>query len=180
MAKKKISPPGYINVTSTLMTSAIKIYSTWKKLDAQIDAISTRGINFPGELSEIFACYVLKYQWKKDGHGDAFDPVNKRIIEVKGSGSHKKDLSSFSPSESFAELIFVKVDKDEDKAYIYETGVSSDDLKLIQVNTTENVGNQQAANRRPLFSIESKIIAKKGLTPSYELDIMAKTITKLK
>lgn len=179
MAKKRIMIPGYVDVTSALMTSAIKIYATWKKLDGQIDAISTRGINLPGELSEIFACYVLNYQWKKDGHGDAYDPVGERIIEVKGSGSYKKDLSSFSPSETFAELIFVKVDKDNDKAYIYETGIDSTALKDIMVNSTESVGDQQADGKRPRFSIEKKIIKANKLKPTYELDIMAKTALRL-
>lgn len=179
MAKRKITMPEYIPVTKSLMTSAIKIYSTWKKLDGQIDAISTRGINFPGELSELFACYALQLKWKKGGQGDAYDPKKERIIEVKGSASYKDDLSSFSPSETFAELIFVKVDKDNDKAYIYETGIDSTELKKIYVNASETVGDHQAAGKRPRFSVERKIIRANGLKPTYELDIIAKAVTKL-
>lgn len=179
MAKKKVPKLKYVKVTVSLMNSAVKIYSTWKKLDGQIDAISTRGINFPGEISELFACYVLNYQWKKNGHGDAYDPKNKKIIEVKGSSTKKKDLSSFSPTEEFDELVFVKIDKDNDKAFIYETGINSVALKSVKVNENETLGDQQAKKRRPRFSVESKIINANGIAPSYELDILTRTITKL-
>ncbi len=179
MAKKKVPALKYVKVNNTLMNSAIKIYSTWKKLDGQIDAISTRGINFPGELSEIFACYALNYQWKKNGHGDAKDPQNNRIIEVKGSSTKRKDLSSFSPTEEFDELVFVKIDKDNDKAFIYKTGINSTALKAVKVNENETFGDQQKEKRRPRLSVESKIIDANGLKPAYELDILTKTIKKL-
>lgn len=89
----------------------------------------------------------LEVQMGKDGHRDAYDPRGKRIIEVKGSGSSKKDLSSLCQSETFSELVFVKIDKDNDEAYIYETGVDSTVLKSIMVNKTESVGMQQAAGK---------------------------------
>ena len=181
MAKtKKVEKIGYIEINPLMMTNAIRIYMHWKQLDGEVRTISTRGVNFPGELSELFACYVLGYLWKKDGEGDAFDPKTNRIIEMKGSGSDGDDLSSFSPDENFDELVFIKANKDEDAIYIWNTGVNSDELKQIKVNKKQTLADKQAEGNRPRFSVQKKIIAAKGLTPDYKFDILSREIIDLK
>lgn len=179
MEIRKVESIEYVPITPLMINNAIRIYQHWKQLDAEVRAISTRGINFPAELSEIFACYTLGYWQKKDGFGDAYDSVHKRIIEMKGSGSDSQDLSSFSPSETFDELVFIKVKKDEDMIYIWCTGVSSTELSNIKVNSTKTVADHQREGKRPRFSIEQKIIEAKGLKPAYKFDIINKKIYKL-
>ena len=179
MSVRNVEPIDYVPISPLIINNAIRIYQHWKQLDAEIRAISTRGINFPAELSEIFACYTLGYWQKKDGSGDAYDHVHKRIIEMKGSGSDKQDLSSFSPCETFDELVFIKVKKDEDMIYIWCTGVSSTELSCIKVNSTKTVADHQKEGKRPRFSVEQKIIEAKGLKPNYEFDIINKKIYKL-
>lgn len=176
---RRIEEPSYIDIDALTLNNAIRIYQDWKQLDAEVRAISTRGVNFPSELSEIFGCYALNYQWKKKGGGDAFDPINNRIIEMKGSGSDKDDLSSFSPSERFDELIFLKVRKREDAIYIYKTGINSERLKEIPVNARETVADQQNAGKRPRFSVQDKIIRALNIEPSIKFDILNRTITEL-
>lgn len=181
MAKaKKVEKIGYIEINPLMMNNAIRIYMHWKQLDGEVRTISTRGVNFPGELSELFACYVLGYLWNKDGEGDAYDPKNDRIIEMKGSGSDRDDLSSFSPSEHFDELVFIKANKDEDAIYIWNTGVNSEELKTIKVNSKETVADKQALGQRPRFSVQKQIIAARGLTPDYKFDVLTREIVKLK
>lgn len=176
---RRVEPIDYVDVSPLLIQQAIRIYQDWKNLDAEIRAISTRGINFPSELSEMFACYVLEYQLNKKSQGDAYDPRTKRIIEMKGSGSEKEDLSSFSPSEDFDELVFIKVVKSEDMIYIYNTGIDSEEFKKIKVNSEETVEDQQNQGRRPRFSIENLIIKPRGLAPNYKFDILNKKIIEL-
>ena len=175
----RIADPDYIDIDRLTLSNAIRIYQHWKQLDGEVRAISTRGVNFPSELSEIFACYTLGYLWKKKGGGDALDPSGNRIIEIKGSGSESDDLSSFSPSEYFDELIFIKADKNEDALYIWCTGVDSQELRHIPVNNRKTVGDHQDEGKRPRFSIEKKIIAARGLHPNYKFDIMNKEIIAL-
>ena len=178
--KKKVEQIDYIEINPLLMRNAIRIYFHWKQLDAEVRTISTRGVNFPGELSEIFACYVLGYLWKKKGEGDAIDPKTNRIIEMKGSGSENTDVSTFSPSEQFDELVFIKANKNEDAIYIWNTGVNSDELKKIMVNKKQTFEDKQKEGNRPHLSVETKIIKAKGLTPDYKFDILNKEIIKLK
>lgn len=177
---RRVATPEYIEINALMMNNAIRIYQHWKQLDTEVRTISTRGVNFPGELSELFACYVLGYKWKKKGGGDAYDEDNDCVIEMKGSGSENDDLSSFSPSETFDELVFVKANKDEDAIYIWLTGIDSDELKTIYVNRTQTVEDKQNEGNRPRFSVQKKIIEARGLTPDYKFDVLNREIINLK
>lgn len=177
---RRVEEPNYVEINAIMINNAIRIYQHWKQLDTEVRTISTRGVNFPGELSELFACYVLGYKWKKKGGGDAFDEENNRVIEMKGSGSENDDLSSFSPSETFDELVFVKANKNEDAIYIWLTGIDSEQLKKIHVNKTQTLEDKQKEGNRPRFSVEKKIIRALGLTPDYKFDILTREIINLK
>ena len=177
--KRKIETINFIKIDAQRITQTCRIYSHWKQLDAEIRTLSTRGVNFPGELSENFACYALGYLLNKGKGGDAYDPKTDKIIEMKGTGADTDDLSSFSPSEEFDELVFVKLNKKEDCIYIYETGVDSEDLKHILVNRKETVGDQQKVGKRPRFSVYKKIIEPNNIKPSVKFDIISKEITRL-
>lgn len=175
----KVADPSYIDIDNLTLSNALRIYQHWKQLDAEVKAISTRGINFPSELSEIFVCYALGLLWKKKGGGDAIEPNENRIIEIKGSGSYRDDLSTFSPSENFDELIFAKVKKDDDIILIWQTGINSNDLSKIKVNKKQTVGDQQKEGKRPRFSVEKEIIRANELEPDYKFDLIAKTVIDL-
>jgi hypothetical protein len=70
---RRVENPEYVEINAIMINNAIRIYQHWKQLDAEVRTISTRGVNFPGELNELFACYVLGYKWKKKGGGDVYD-----------------------------------------------------------------------------------------------------------
>lgn len=176
----KIDPLDLVEIDALRIRNTCQIYQHWKTLYTELQTLSTRGCSFPGELSENFACYALGYKLNKGSGGDAYDEKTGRVIEMKGSGADKDDLSSFSPSEEFDELVFCKVDKEEDCLYIYCTGISSEELKKIKVNKNETVEDQQKQGRRPRFSVMQKIIRPMGMTPDYKFDILNKEVIKLK
>lgn len=171
-----------VDVDEARIKTVIDIYFHWKELDAEIKTLSgTRGINFPSELSEYMACYALNLKLNKEpSEGDAVDesdPKNKLIIEIKGCSAESDTApNSFSPSENFDDLVFVRLIKKDDKLKIYRTGINSDKLKKIKVNDTQTLGDQQKEKRRPRFSIQNKIIDELRLEPDAIFYIREKRI----
>lgn len=168
---EKIKAMDLVSVDNARIKQVIDTYFHWKQLDAEIKTLSgTRGINFPSELSEYMACYVLNLLVNKDGsNGDAVDmsdPEHPLIIEIKGSSAEQTSApNSFSPSEHFDDLVFVRLEKYDDLLKIYRTGIDSEKLKDIKVSATQTVADQQAQGRRPRFSIQQKIVEEMGLEP---------------
>lgn len=173
----KVAGMDLIEIDALRIDKTIDAYFHWKQLDAELRGLSTRGINFPSEISENLACYALGYKLNKASGGDAYDTTRNMIIEMKASSSTKDTApSSFSPKESFDELVFIKLNRDEDCIDIYLTGLSSEDIKLIKVNKGETVAQQQASGRRPRFSIMDKIIIPNNLKPNVIFDMRRRTI----
>lgn len=135
----KIKDYDLITVDEHRIQTTIDVYFQWKTLDIMLSTLSTRGINFPSEISENIVCYTCGYFLNKGSSGDAIDPNGNRIIEIKGSSS--TGPSSFSPSERFDELVFVKLNKQNDTLLIYLTGINNVSLGNIYVNATEGGHN---------------------------------------
>ena len=179
---EKIKEMDLVSVDNARIKQVIDTYFHWKQLDAEIKTLSgTRGINFPSELSEYMACYALGLLVNKEGsRGDAIDmsdPAHPIIIEIKGSSAEKLSApSSFSPSEHFDELVYVRLEKYHDLLKIYRTGIDSEKLKEIKVNKKATVADQQAQGRRPRFSIHQKIVEELGLEPDVIFYIRDKKI----
>ena len=171
-----------VKVDAARIKQVVDTYFHWKTLDAEIKTLSgTRGINFPSELSEYMACYALNIMVNKKGsEGDAVDmtdPDNPLIIEIKGSSAEKISApNSFSPSEHFDDLVFVRLEKYDDVLKIYRTGINSEKLKKIKVNSTQTVEDQQKQGRRPRFSIQKMIVEAYQLEPDVIFNIRDKTI----
>ena len=159
----KIKDYDLITVDEHRIQTTIDVYFQWKTLDIMLSTLSTRGINFPSEISENIVCYICGYLLNKGSAGDAIDPNGNRIIEIKGSSS--TGPSSFSPNERFDELVFVKLNKQNDTLLIYFTGINNISLGNIYVNATETVLEQQQAGRRPRLNIEDKIIRPFNIQP---------------
>ncbi len=164
-----------VNVDKARFYDAVDMYFLWKELDQRIRTSATRGINFPEAISEPLACYALGFRWNKSSGGDAVDE-NNRIIEFKATSNWGSDTTSFSPSENFDELYFLRLDKRNDELYIYKTNMSSDDLKKIKVNSVQTLAEQQQAGRRPRFSVIKFIIEPFDLEPIKKVNIREKKI----
>jgi hypothetical protein len=167
-----------VEVDRARFNDAIEMYFLWKELDARIRTSATRGVNFPETITEALCCYVMGFKWNKGTGGDAIDEVNNRVIEMKATSNYNSDLTSFSPSEQFDDLFFLRLDKRNDELYIYDTGINSDALKLVKVNQTETLKDQQDAGKRPRFSVINYIIEPLGLEPVAKLNLRTLQIEK--
>lgn len=147
-------------------------------LDQRIRSSATRGINFPETISEALACYALNFKWNKGSGGDAVSPDNE-IIEFKATSNWDRDTTSFSPSENFDKLYFLRLNKRCDEIYIYDLNINSDNLKNIKVNKNETLENQQLSGRRPRFSVINFIITPENLEPIIKINIREKKIIRL-
>lgn len=158
---------------------AIKAYFLWKELNSLIKNSHNRGINFPETISETLLCSALGFELNRGTGGDAKDPSTGNIIEAKATSNWDRDTTSFSPSETFDLLYFIRLDQREDTIYFYNTGIDSEDLKKIKVNKTQTLAEQQEQGRRPRFSVIKFIIEPNDLKPVAKIDLRTKKITKL-
>lgn len=169
-----------VTVDKSRFKDAIKAYFLWKELDSLIRNSHSRGINIPETITETLLCYVSDFKLNKGKGGDAFDDVNKRIVEIKATSNYDRDTSSFSPKEEFDALFFVRLDKRDDIMYFYDLEMSSIELKQIQVNANQTLEEQQQQGRRPRFSVIKQVITPKGLTPYAKIDLRQQKVYKLK
>ncbi|TCO70654.1 Bsp6I family type II restriction endonuclease [Marinisporobacter balticus] len=176
MAKKK--KLNLVTVDDARFNDAVEMYFLWKELDARIRSSATRGVNFPETISEALCCYVMGFKWNKGSGGDAFDETNERIIEMKATSNWDLDTTSFSPTEEFNDLFFLRLNKRTDELFIYDTGIDSDALKKIKVNKTQTLEEQQNAGRRPRFSVINFILNPMDLEPVAKLNIRTLKIEK--
>ncbi len=172
-----VMPLDLVNVDKARFYDAIDMYFLWKELDQRIRSSATRGINFPETISEAMACYALGFQWNKGSGGDAVN--GDEIIEFKATSNWDLDTTSFSPTEEFDKLFFLRLDKRNDELYIYDTNINSDEIKQIKVNKDETFAKQQDAGRRPRFSVINFIINPRGLQPVCKVDIRGKKVINL-
>lgn len=168
-------------VDKARFSDAIEMYFLWKELDSRIRTSATRGVNFPETISEALCCYAMDFKWNKGSGGDAIDDRNdnRRIIEMKATSNWNSDTTSFSPTEHFDDLFFLRLNKRDDQLFIYDTGVNSNTLKDIKVNNTQTVREQQEAGRRPRFSVINLIIKAENIKPLVMVDIRTKKVNKL-
>ncbi|NQD97720.1 Bsp6I family type II restriction endonuclease [Staphylococcus xylosus] len=169
----------YVEVDNSRLNDAVRAYFLWKELNAIIKNDHSRALNFPEIISESLLCYTLGYKLNRGSHGDAYDEENNLIIECKACSNYDKDTSSFSPSENFDKLYFLRLYQRDDELYIYDTNYDSKQLKEIPASKTETVGEQQEQGRRPRFSVIKEIINKTELQPIAKFNIREKKIIHL-
>jgi hypothetical protein len=138
---------------------------------------SDRGANLPEALSEAIACLCVAGGILKDAKGDIKYQKNK-VGEVKGTRG-SGGPSSFSPDSKFDRLFLVVADPDNHNVYeVYDTGLSTSELGAIKVNRTQTFAEQQAAGRRPRFSLHAWVTSK-GLGPTWRVDVSQRNVVRL-
>ena len=155
----------------------IELYFMWKELDGEIKKDYTRGINLPEAITEPICCYVNGFKHSTgEGKGseDGFDPKTNSKIQIKGSSNFNSDLTSFGPESEFDELHFVRLNKKEDKMYLYK--IPTDELSGLYVNKNQTFKDQQREGRRPRFSIIKQYIAPQEIEPYAIVDLKVKEI----
>lgn len=129
-------------------------YFKWKDLNTYVKQESTRGINMPDVISEPMACYCLGYLWNRgDVAGDATDPHTGQKIEFKATSNWDGDLSSFGPSSTFDNLVFLRFNIEENLLYIYDLHINSDELGTYPANKKQTIHEQRLQKRRPHVSL---------------------------
>lgn len=169
----------FVKIDKSRFEDAIKAYFLWKELNALIKNSHNRGINFPETISETLLCAAMGFELNKGTGGDARDPKTQKIIEAKATSNWDRDTTSFSPSENFDVLYFLRLNQRNDELYIYDTGIDSDNLKFIQVNKTQTLGDQQSQGRRPRFSVIKFIVEANNIEPVAKVELRTKKIIKL-
>ena len=140
------------------------IYNKWVDLSDRLQKFGGRRINLPELLSE--AVYCINFNAGRmsvsipnaNTSFDCYNTKTKKRIQVKAC-SVEEDLTSFGPRSVWDELYFI---------HFYPNGVydGTYNIYLIQnnliydhqVNKGQTMREQQAANRRPRFSIMSELI----------------------
>lgn len=80
----KIKDYDLITVDEHRIQTTIDVYFQWKTLDIMLSTLSTRGINFPSEISENIVCYTCGYFLNKGSS------VDEKYLYTKGK--YKGDI----------------------------------------------------------------------------------------
>lgn len=166
MAKnKKKAKVDLVKIDDARISDVCDAYFKWKDLNNSLKNYCSRGLNFPETISEPMGCYVLDLLWNKGSGGDAQTPEGQKV-EMKATSNFDRDLTSFGPKCDFDDLVFLRLDYDNNKLYVYDTGLNAEDLKELPANSKETVGEQQRQKRRPHISVIDTIIEAKEIEPT--------------
>ena len=166
-----------VKIDNARIINACRAYSKWKELNSIVQQESTRGINMPDVISEIMGCWCYDYLWNRgDEAGDAYDPITGKKIEFKATSNFEGDLSSFGPKTAFDNLMFLRFNISEDKLYIYNLHINSNELEQYPANKTETIGDQKKQGRRPRVSLQELFVEANNLSPDIIFDIIAREI----
>ena len=166
-----------VEIDATRINDVCDSYFKWKDLNNSLKNYVSRGINFPETISEPMGCYALNYLWNKGSAGDAQDRSGRKI-EMKATSNFNSDLTSFGPKCNFDDLVFLRLDYNNNKLYIYNTGINAEELKTLPANQNETVGEQQAQKRRPHISIINTVITVRDLMPTCIFNIRRAEVEK--
>lgn len=162
-----------VTIDKSRFEDMIRAYFLWKELNNLIKNSHTRGVNLHEIISESLLCWTLDFKLNRGSFGDARDGEG-NIIEIKACSNWDSDLTSFSPSENFNSLYFVRLNAREDVMSFYDLNLDSDSIRNIAVSKNQTFGDQQDQSRRPRFSVIDKVIEKNKLLPVAELNLRTK------
>lgn len=166
-----------VEIDAARINDVCDCYFKWKDLNNSIKNYVSRGINFPETISEPMGCYALDLKWNKGSGGDSRSKDGK-LVEMKATSNFDTDLTSFGPKCSFDNLVFLRLDYDNNLLYVYDLNMNAEDLKLLPANKTQTVGEQQAQGRRPHISIIETVIEPRNLQPTVIFNIRRAQIQK--
>lgn len=162
----------FITIDDERIDKTCEAYFKWKDLNTYISDNSHRGIGMPDAISEPIGCYCLGLQWNRGKEsGDATDPETGAKIEMKATSRFEGDLSSFGPNCRFDDLVFLRFNLPNNQVYIYDLHINSDQFDQYPANSTETIGDQKKAGRRPHVSLKELFVDARSLQPDVIFDI---------
>lgn len=127
---------------------------------------STRGINIHSDLTEGLVASVFPHiELIRGSFGDGINTLNNKIVEIKATSNYNADCSSFSPTETFDELGFVRIDYPNKIIDIYNLNHNSEQMGRHMVNKTTTFRETQLKGIRPRLSLIKSIIEPNNLQP---------------
>jgi len=147
------------------------IYTDWRNLCTQLNAVGARGVNLPEGLSESAFCLemgavrVTSSISGANSSWDCYDIKRQKRIQVKAC-SVLPDLTSFGPNSQWDEIYFVDFYRQgnwDGTFDIYQ--INTSDIYSHKVNQNQTFKQQQQQGRRPRFSIYKELIQKQGIKP---------------
>lgn len=153
-------------------------YKTWKKFDEMMREYSSRGVNFHEGISETIVCYVNDFYHSVGKGSEDAVTNNEELVQVKASSNFNEDLTSFGPTSKFDFLHFARLDKEEDKLYLYDIPIK--ELYEVPVNKNETFKDKQLKGQRPRFSIIKKYLSEDKEKPYAIVDLNTGNINKNK
>lgn len=170
---------GKITIDAARIDETCNAYFKWKDLNTYISNNSHRGINMPDAISEPMGCFCLGLEWNRGSEvGDATDPTTGRKIEFKATSRFEGDLSSFGPTTTFDDLVFLRFKLDENLLYIYDLKINSEEFGKYPANSSQTIEDQKKQGRRPHVSLYELFVKAKGLEPDIIFDIRKCKIVK--
>lgn len=157
--KHMIVPPTLVQIAEDFV--AYRDYSRQIKSRSYYN----RNVVLPEGLTEGIAAYCFGGKLLRGMSGDIMLPDGS-IGEVKGSSS--SGPNSFSPSEWFDRLIYVKYDLN-DTFEVYDLNRTRADIEHIKVKKDQTFKEQADVGRRPRFIIQKEIVDKEGLQPTFRV-----------
>lgn len=165
MASNKKSKVDLVEIDAARINDVCDNYFKWKSLNDSLKSFCSRGINMPDSISEPIGCFCLDYFWNKGSGGDAITRDGRKV-EFKACSNFDSDLTSFGPTCEFDNFVFLRFNLNENLCYVYDTGLSSDEVKKLRVNSTQTIEDQQKLGRRPHIRIIDEVINKLDLKPT--------------
>ncbi|GAP05046.1 Bsp6I family type II restriction endonuclease [Fructobacillus tropaeoli] len=160
-----------INIDDARINEVCDAYFKWKDLNTYIKSTNSRGINMPDAISEPMACYCLNLSWNRGpAVGDATAKDGTRV-ECKATSNFKGDLSSFGPKTIFDDLVYLRFNLEENKVYMYDLKINSEDFGKYPANKTQTIQEQKDAGRRPHVSLQKLFVDANNMEPTLIFDI---------
>lgn len=157
-----ISPP-----TEKEISEDIYAYIEYRK-HLKSRGYYARSVNLPEGVTEALTALCFNGKLIRSGSGDML-LSDGSINEVKGASS--TGPNSFSPSEWFDNLFFVKYNL-KTTFQIYKLDINRKDIEKIKVNKRETFLDQAQAGRRPRIIIEDVFIKPHNILPDFTVNVV--------
>lgn len=157
----------------------LEIFNDCQQINKKLKTLGGRNLNVPDVFSEALFCLFFDAV-RTNGTAYSYDCVTRKGgygVQVK-SCSIKNDCTSFGPTSTWDLLYFVDFapnGKVDGNVWFYKIDF---DISNIVLNKKKNqtFAMQQAAGRRPRFSIKKEIIQASNLQPVLKINLLDKNL----
>lgn len=153
------------------------IFKKWLNINNDLKSLKGRSLNVPDVFSEALFCIAFDaIRTNNNSNAHSYDCVIKETgegVQVK-SASIPNDCTSFGPTSTWDLLYYADFAPNgyvDGNVWFYK--IDSSDIYSLVLNKKKNetFSDQQKQGRRPRFSIKSRIIKEKKLSPIKKISL---------